>query len=292
MVEDTCVPVDVCDNYAFFNPGNSTVVPCPPDFTLPCYNGQALPGASRFFRGIQFTAQKQLSDHWMLYASYLYSTLRGNFDGSYRAIGGFNSKDPNITDDFDYPEFEVNANGPLTLDRPHQAKLQAAYVFPFNLTFSASAYYLSGTPLSKIGWWDGYGGPELFLAPRGSQGRSPDIYEIDLHLDYGLLLGPVTRSHPGRRLQHAEQATGPDDRPGLGEPAGGQRVADADQRALRPAQHVPAGADAAARLPSEFLAVRDPAHRVIPSEAREPFLSPRRPSRRDPSSLARLRSSG
>ncbi len=192
VVEDTCVPVDVCDNYAFFNPGNSTVVPCPPDFTLPCYNGQALPGASRFFRGIQFTAQKQLSDHWMLYASYLYSTLRGNFDGSYRAIGGFNSKDPNITDDFDYPEFEVNAYGPLTLDRPHQAKLQAAYVFPFNLTFAASAYYLSGTPLSKIGWWDGYGGPELFLSPRGSEGRSPDIYEIDLHLDYGLMLGPVT----------------------------------------------------------------------------------------------------
>lgn len=191
-IEDTCVPVDVCDNYAFFNPGNSTVVPCPPDFTLTCYNGQALPGASRFFRGIQVSAQKQLSDHWMLYASYLYSTLRGNFDGSYRAIGGFNARDPNITDDFDYPEFEVNAYGPLTLDRPHQAKLQAAYIFPFNLTFAVSTYYLSGTPLSQIGWWDGYGGPELFLSPRGSLGRSPAIYDVDLHLDYGLLLGPVT----------------------------------------------------------------------------------------------------
>jgi outer membrane receptor protein involved in Fe transport len=192
VIEDTCVPVDVCDNYAFTNPGNSTVVPCPPDFTLPCYNGQALPRAARYFRGIQFTAQKQLSDHWMLNASYLYSTLRGNFDGSFRAIGGFNAKDPNITDDFDYPEFVVNSNGSLTLDRPHQAKLQAAYLFPFNLTVSASAYYLSGAPLSKIGWWDGYGGPELFLAPRGSEGRSPAIYELDMHLDYGLLLGPVT----------------------------------------------------------------------------------------------------
>ena len=191
-IQDTCVPVDVCDTYAFFNPGNSTVVPCPPDFTLTCYNGQALPGASRFFRGIQVSAQKQLSDHWMLYASYLYSTLRGNFDGSFRAIGGFNARDPNITDDFDYPEFEVGAYGPLTLDRPHQAKLQAAYVFPFNLTFAVSTYYLSGTALSQIGWWDGYGGPELFLSPRGSVGRSPAIYDVDLHLDYGLLLGPIT----------------------------------------------------------------------------------------------------
>ncbi|HWZ84864.1 MAG TPA: hypothetical protein VN032_01600, partial [Thermoanaerobaculia bacterium] len=190
VIEDTCVPVDVCDNYAFFNPGHSTVTPCVDGF--PCYNGQAFPAAQRIFKGIQFTAQKRLSDNWFLYASYLYSTLKGNFDGSYRAVGGFNAKDPNITDDFDYPEFEVNANGRLTLDRPSQAKLQAAYVFPFNLTFSASAYYLSGTPLSQIGWWDGYGGPELFLAPRGTEGRSPAIYEIDAHLDYALLLGPVT----------------------------------------------------------------------------------------------------
>ena len=39
----------------------------------------------------------------MLYASYLYGTLEGNFDGAFRAIGGFFAKDPNITDDFDYP---------------------------------------------------------------------------------------------------------------------------------------------------------------------------------------------
>jgi len=191
VLEDTCVPVDVCDNYAFFNPGNSTVTPCPPDFAFPCYNGQAFPNARRYFRGVQLAVQKRLSDHWMLYASYLYSSLEGNFDGSFRAIGGFNAKDPNITDDFDYPEFVVNSTGNLTLDRQSQAKLQAAYVFPFNLTLAMSAYYLSGTPLSRVGWWDGYGGPETFILPRGSEGHSPNIYEIDMHLDYGLALGPV-----------------------------------------------------------------------------------------------------
>jgi hypothetical protein len=190
VLEDTCVPVDVCDNYAFFNPGNSVLTPCVPDF--PCYNGQAFPPAHRFFRGIEVTAQKRLADRWLMYASYLYSRLNGNFDGSFRAVGGFNKKDPNITDDFDYPEFVVNSYGKLTLDRPHQVKVQAAYVFPFNLTASVSGYYMSGTPLSKIGWWDGYGAEELFLSPRGSEGRSPNIYEIDAHLDYGLGIGPVT----------------------------------------------------------------------------------------------------
>ena len=148
--------------------------------------------ARRYFKGIELTAQKRLSDHWMVYASYLYSTLQGNYDGAFRAIGGFFAKDPNITDDFDYPEFQVNAYGNLSLDRRHQAKLQAAYVFPFGVTLSASGFYQTGTPLSRIGWWNNYAGPEIFILQRGTSGRTPNTYEIDTHLDYGLTIEPVT----------------------------------------------------------------------------------------------------
>jgi hypothetical protein len=177
VLEDTYV--GDLDNYAFFNPGDSVLAP---EFSE----------GKRYFRGIEITAQKRLADNWMLYASYMYSTLRGNFDGAFRAVGGFFSRNPNITDDFDYPEFQVNANGNLTLDRTNQAKLQAAYIFPFGLTFSASGYYQTGLPLSRIGWWNGYAGPEIFITPRGSEGRSPDTYEMDLQADYGLRLGCVT----------------------------------------------------------------------------------------------------
>jgi Carboxypeptidase regulatory-like domain/TonB dependent receptor-like, beta-barrel/TonB-dependent Receptor Plug Domain len=189
IIEDSCVPSDTCDNYAFTNPGFSQEV---------CLNGadcQPAPQfapAARFFRGIEVTAQKRLSNNWMLYASYLYGTLKGNFDGAFRAIGGFFAKNPNITDDFDYPEFQVNAYGDLTLDRRHQAKLQAGYIFPFGLTLSASAYYQTGTPLSRIGWWNNYAGPELFVNTRGTDGRTPDTYEVDMHLDYALTIRPVT----------------------------------------------------------------------------------------------------
>src|SRR5215831_11934506 len=188
IIEDTCVPSDTCENYAFFNPGFSETV---------CLAGDCQPApqfypARRYFKGIELTIQKRLSDRWLLYASYLYSSLQGNYDGAFRAIGGFFAKDPNITDDFDYPEFQVNAYGRLTLDRRHQVKAQAAYVFPFGLTVSASGYYQTGTPLSKIGWWNNYAGPEIFIDPRGTAGITPDTYEIDAHLDYGLQLGPVT----------------------------------------------------------------------------------------------------
>jgi hypothetical protein len=188
IIEDTCVPSDTCDNYAFFNPGFSTQVCLAGD----CQPAPQFAPARRYFRGVEVTAQKRLANRWMLYASYLYGTLKGNYDGSFRAIGGFFAKDPNITDDFDYPQFQVNANGLLTLDRRHQAKLQAAYVFPFGLTVSASGFYQTGTPLSRIGWWNNYAGPELFITQRGSEGRTPDTYETDAHLDYGLGIGPVT----------------------------------------------------------------------------------------------------
>ncbi len=110
----------------FFNPGFSRD-------RVPGNDCQPVPRSLRrggTSSGIELTAQKRLSDHWMVYASYLYGTLQGNYDGAFRAIGGFFAKDPNITDDFDYPEFQVNAYGKLTLDRRHQAKLQAATSSP------------------------------------------------------------------------------------------------------------------------------------------------------------------
>ena len=188
IIEDSCVPSDTCENYGFTNPGFSQQV-C---LAGECQPAPQFPFARRYFKGIELTAQKRLSDRWMVYASYLYSKLQGNYDGAFRAIGGFFAKDPNITDDFDYPEFEVNAYGNLSLDRRHQAKLQAAYVFPFGVTVSAAAFYQTGTPLSRIGWWNNYAGPEIFITQRGSEGRTPNTYDVDAHLDYALLIQPVT----------------------------------------------------------------------------------------------------
>ena len=231
VLEDTYI--SDLDNYAFFNPGDSALAP------------EFAPG-KRYFRGIELSGQKRLSDCWMMYASYMYSSLKGNFDGSFRAIGGFFARNPFITDDFDYPEFQVNAYGRLTLDRPHQAKMQVAYTSPFGLTMSASGYYQSGTPLSRIGWWDAYIGPEIFITERGSEGRSPDNYEIDLQADYGLQLGPVTVHFLASLFNVLEPAAGPAGRPGLGTSAGQQRAARSDERNLRPGQPVAAAANAAA----------------------------------------------
>src|SRR4029453_18767381 len=73
-----------------------------------------------------------------------------------------------------------------------QVKGQGLCAFPFGLTVSVSGYWQNGTPLSRLGWWDEYSQAELFLSPRGTNGHTPNLYEMDLQADYGLQLGPVT----------------------------------------------------------------------------------------------------
>jgi len=76
-----------------------------------------------------------------------------------------------------------NAEGYLPNDRKHQFKFDGAYVFPFDLSLGASVRYLSGKPYTAMGsnaWY----GVIAFLDQRGTTGRTPAQFYIDLHLSY------------------------------------------------------------------------------------------------------------
>ena len=175
VIEDGFVPDS--GDYFIMNPGEGDL-------------GGAYPKAQRQFRGLELTAQKRGGRGLQLLATYLLSRLEGNYDGSYRASDG--QKDPNINADFDYPEFLVNNRGDLAEDRRHQVKMQAGWTFPFGLTTSVFATYRSGAPRTRFGWWDNYGRPELFLTTRGAEGRTPALYEADVHVGYALPVSFVT----------------------------------------------------------------------------------------------------
>ncbi len=64
-------------------------------------------------------------------------------------------------------------------------------MFPFGLSVGTTAFFRSGTPVTRYGYTDGYGRYEFFLTQRGAEGRTPDNYDLDLHLGYPLVLGPV-----------------------------------------------------------------------------------------------------
>jgi hypothetical protein len=161
--------------------------------------------AQRIFRGVEVDATRRFSDRWSVLASYLWSKLDGNYDGEFAPFTNVGA-DPNISAAYDYADFATNHfldgtlasytpitnRGPLSNDRRSQLKVSGTYSAPFGLNVGLTAFYRTGTPVSRYGFVNGYGRYELFLTKRGSEGRTPATYEADLHLGYPLAVGPVT----------------------------------------------------------------------------------------------------
>lgn len=150
----------------------------------------ALPKVKRVYKGIEFTGRKSLSQNLWAQASYVFSSLRGNYDGEVRE--GRGQTDPGINADFDYYLFQHNVEGRLFLDRPHNIRFDAAYTTPFKLFVGFGAYVQSGAPLNKQGYFNSGYGAEIQLVPRGTAKRLPTQYEANVTLGYPLRFGGVT----------------------------------------------------------------------------------------------------
>jgi hypothetical protein len=148
-----------------------------------------IPEPTRTFEGFELTARKRFSSNWMMMASYLYSKLEGNYDGTFQASTG--QLDPNLNSAFDYADFQVNNTGYLSNDRRHQFKIDGYYTFDFGLDLGVSAYYRTGTPITAMGYSAAYQNWEYYLSERGAFGRTDDEYEMDLHLGYPIKFGSV-----------------------------------------------------------------------------------------------------
>ncbi len=148
------------------------------------------PEARRLYRGIEILARKSVSEKLWIQASYLYSSLRGNYDGEVSSIEA-GQTDPGINADFDYAVYFHNSYGRLYQDRPHNVRLDGYYAMPWKLWVGVQAYYQSGAPLSRIGYFAN-GFSDIQLVPKGTDGRLPATWEANLTIGYPLALGPVT----------------------------------------------------------------------------------------------------
>ena len=188
VIEDMLVPAT--GEYFIANPGSGI------GREAGFYEGGSAvtPAAKRTFKGVELHATKHFSNNTQFFASYLWSKLEGNYDGTFQASTG--QLDPNINSAFDYADFIVNNHGLLSNDRTHQLKFYGSYVFSngpmtgFNV--GLAAHYYSGTPLSANGYSFAYSNWEYYLTPRGALGRGPADYEADLHFGYPLHAGATT----------------------------------------------------------------------------------------------------
>jgi len=175
VIEDFSVPTDnplVDRPYLIGNPGEGQF-------------GSRVQRPKRDYSAVELTLQQRRAN-WQLFASLLHARARGDYEGLYSNT--YNSLIPNWTQAYDHPSLQQNSVGKLPADRPYQLKIHGSYTFPSRLTLSEGFLLSSGSPISALGpeIFYGYGNGRIFFLPRGSQGRTPSYWTLDLHADYVL----------------------------------------------------------------------------------------------------------
>ncbi|MEO8042478.1 MAG: TonB-dependent receptor, partial [Acidobacteriota bacterium] len=159
------------DSYFLFNPGEA-LPPGPggvngnTEYQACNTFGQCFGRARRFYRGLEFTPSRRFADSYSFQASYVFSSLTGNYEGLFRNDNG--QSDPNITSLFDLTSLLGNTYGRLPNDRPHQLKFNGSYQTPWKLLVSGNFYMQSGIPFSALIPHPVYGNNEGFQDPRGT----------------------------------------------------------------------------------------------------------------------------
>ena len=150
MIEDFLVPAS--GEYFIANPGEGTL-----GQSLGFYDGVSTapaPKAERKNTSIELTLRKRFNKNWQGMASYVYSKLEGNYDGTFQNSTG--QLDPNINSAFDYADFMVNGQGQLSNQHKNQLKFDGSYVLTGGaldgLNFGGAFHWYSGLPLTAYGY--------------------------------------------------------------------------------------------------------------------------------------------
>ncbi len=153
------------NNYFLFNPGRlsdgTTEFLACNDPAIGCFGP-----ARRYYRALEFSATKRFTNNYQFIASYVFSSLIGNYEGLFRNDNG--QSDPNITSLFDLVSLLNGLYGRLPNDRPHVFKFNGSYRTPFNLVVSGNFFAQSGIPFNQLVPHPVYGNNEGFGVPRGT----------------------------------------------------------------------------------------------------------------------------
>jgi hypothetical protein len=149
------------------------------------------PRAKRDYAALILSMEQNSDPHFNFLASYVLSRNYGNYGGVFDAA--FHNGFPNGNVAFnDLESTKQFGMGLLPNDRTHVFKLAASYRFDFGL--AAGTYFIaqSGTPLSVYA--SPWGRPTALIAPRGSAGRTPAIWDLSARVSYEIPLGGSSRA--------------------------------------------------------------------------------------------------
>ncbi|MEZ2419068.1 carboxypeptidase regulatory-like domain-containing protein [Luteibacter sp. RCC_6_2] len=185
-----------------FNPGKSntflvdidsqgTLVPfnlTKDDFTSPA--GVAFPELKRKYYSLELYLEHQLANDWYARVDYTFSRSYGNSEGQLKSDIG--QLDPSVTQDWDAPEIMQYSNGPLPNDRTHQLKAYGYWQASPEWLIGANLAMATGRPKNCLGqdpvdaiqYGASYFECGFQPAPRGSKGRLPWTWSLDLNAEY------------------------------------------------------------------------------------------------------------
>jgi hypothetical protein len=107
------------------------------------------PKPVRKFDSVQFTFNKAYRDGWGIGGSYVYTKLRGNYEGAVKSDNG--QDDAGLTQDFDQPGLLEGAYGTLANGRAHAFKLFGTAEVTNGVRFGANMLFESPRKFSCIG---------------------------------------------------------------------------------------------------------------------------------------------
>jgi len=145
------------------------------------------PPMTRRYSALELSCQGQADKDLSFLASYVLSRARGNYEGLFDSR--LNNPYPNATGLYDVVDQLVNATGLLPNDRTHVFKLSVSRRMGSGLTLGAVGVVESGMPVSELG--GASTGPPYyrFIGARGSHGRTPALWDLNLRVGYELRHG-------------------------------------------------------------------------------------------------------
>jgi len=143
------------------------------------------PKPKRDYTALEITLQKARGAEAFILASYVLSRTYGNYTG----VANTDASPGNIANagpQFDFAEQYRNSTGLLPNDRTHVFKLVGSCRVRPRLTAGAVWIWGTGTPLTEYGATPA--GPPWFsfVSPRGTAGRTPPIWDLNLRLSYAV----------------------------------------------------------------------------------------------------------
>jgi hypothetical protein len=141
-----------------------------------------LPRLTREYNALEISLERRVRRGMNFLASYVLSSSWGNYTGLFASDVGLDF--PNNNPNPDFQQQVPNSTGFLPNDRRHVLKFAGSWIAGHGITVGSVLTWASGTPLSELGALQYYPAQHVFLRPRGTVGRTPALFDLNLRLTY------------------------------------------------------------------------------------------------------------